>query len=206
MRFSFLLLSSVFCVLFVCCGVPRGSVWVVHWRFGVAMAMPRWCGRCSTSCVSFFVYLIAFCLATVLLGICSLSVNTLSPFFPNHPNHRDRCVVHDEWTGPRCRTCAQEAANASRAMAAEAAAHARGGGRRGGRRGLPQAGAAQASAEAQAVIKRGRKMFTECAVCRVGVRGHAIYCLSCAHGGHVSHMREWFAAEPSCPTGASAHA
>jgi len=43
-----------------------------------------------------------------------------------------------------------------------------------------------------------------CVWCGLLVKGHAIICLSCGHGGHLLHMQEWFenesddCAAPSC--------
>ncbi|WAR12457.1 WDR59-like protein [Mya arenaria] len=40
-----------------------------------------------------------------------------------------------------------------------------------------------------------------CIICHTGVRGASNFCLNCGHGGHASHMREWFKTEIMCPTG-----
>eukprot|EP00126_Sphaerothecum_destruens_P007224 Sdes_comp19748_c0_seq1m11759 len=45
-----------------------------------------------------------------------------------------------------------------------------------------------------------RIAFT-CSICRLGVRGISSFCLSCFHGGHVQHYREWFQHHQVCPTG-----
>ncbi|XP_076142873.1 GATOR2 complex protein WDR59 isoform X2 [Alosa pseudoharengus] len=46
------------------------------------------------------------------------------------------------------------------------------------------------------------KRFTfQCAICHVAVRGSSNFCLSCGHGGHTSHMMEWFRVQDVCPTG-----
>uniref|UniRef100_A0A3P8YKN9 RWD domain-containing protein n=1 Tax=Esox lucius TaxID=8010 RepID=A0A3P8YKN9_ESOLU len=46
------------------------------------------------------------------------------------------------------------------------------------------------------------KRFTfQCAICHVAVRGSSNFCLSCGHGGHTSHMMEWFRTQDECPTG-----
>lgn len=31
-----------------------------------------------------------------------------------------------------------------------------------------------------------------CALCRIPVKGAANACLSCGHGGHFMHMKQWF--------------
>jgi SEA/GATOR complex protein SEA2/WDR24 len=41
-----------------------------------------------------------------------------------------------------------------------------------------------------------------CSICRRAVRGHFVWCSGCGHGGHIEHMRQWFAAgNDFCPTG-----
>ncbi|XP_033095696.1 GATOR complex protein WDR59-like [Anneissia japonica] len=48
----------------------------------------------------------------------------------------------------------------------------------------------------------GCKKFTfSCAICHVAVKGSSNFCLVCGHGGHTSHMVEWFKEEDVCPTG-----
>uniref|UniRef100_A0A8C7KE51 WD repeat domain 59 n=1 Tax=Oncorhynchus kisutch TaxID=8019 RepID=A0A8C7KE51_ONCKI len=50
------------------------------------------------------------------------------------------------------------------------------------------------------------KRFTfQCAICHVAVRGSSNFCLSCGHGGHTSHMMEWFRTQDECPTGCGCH-
>lgn len=50
------------------------------------------------------------------------------------------------------------------------------------------------------------KGFTfQCAICHVSVRGSSNFCLSCGHGGHTSHMLEWFSTQEVCPTGCGCH-
>lgn len=50
------------------------------------------------------------------------------------------------------------------------------------------------------------KGFTfQCAVCHVAVRGSSNFCLTCGHGGHTSHMMEWFRTQEVCPTGCGCH-
>ncbi|XP_063294156.1 GATOR2 complex protein WDR59 isoform X2 [Pelobates fuscus] len=50
------------------------------------------------------------------------------------------------------------------------------------------------------------KGFTfQCAICHVAVRGSSNFCLSCGHGGHTSHMLEWFSTQEVCPTGCGCH-
>jgi len=45
---------------------------------------------------------------------------------------------------------------------------------------------------------RGR---VRCAVCRVEVRGVVTTCVKCGHGGHLPHLRLWFAKYSKCPSG-----
>ena len=40
-----------------------------------------------------------------------------------------------------------------------------------------------------------------CAVCNNCVKSDCYFCPSCGHGGHPSHMKEWFQVCPDCPTG-----
>ncbi|XP_065781082.1 GATOR2 complex protein WDR59 isoform X4 [Muntiacus reevesi] len=50
------------------------------------------------------------------------------------------------------------------------------------------------------------KGFTfQCAICHVAVRGSSNFCLTCGHGGHTSHMMEWFWTQEVCPTGCGCH-
>ncbi|XP_048673036.1 GATOR2 complex protein WDR59 isoform X4 [Caretta caretta] len=50
------------------------------------------------------------------------------------------------------------------------------------------------------------KGFTfQCAICHVAVRGSSNFCLTCGHGGHTSHMMEWFRTQEVCPTGCGCH-
>ncbi|KDO20080.1 hypothetical protein SPRG_21441 [Saprolegnia parasitica CBS 223.65] len=41
----------------------------------------------------------------------------------------------------------------------------------------------------------------KCSVCELVVRGESMYCVSCGHGGHRTHLTTWFATESACPTG-----
>lgn len=40
-----------------------------------------------------------------------------------------------------------------------------------------------------------------CSICHLGVKGASNFCLTCGHGGHASHMLEWFKEQNTCPTG-----
>lgn len=41
-----------------------------------------------------------------------------------------------------------------------------------------------------------------CTICHVAVKGNSMFCTACGHGGHVGHMREWFAkGNKECPSG-----
>uniref|UniRef100_A0A6M2E130 Putative secreted protein n=1 Tax=Xenopsylla cheopis TaxID=163159 RepID=A0A6M2E130_XENCH len=42
---------------------------------------------------------------------------------------------------------------------------------------------------------------SKCIICHQTVRGLYVWCQSCSHGGHVNHMKEWFANQRQCPTG-----
>lgn len=39
----------------------------------------------------------------------------------------------------------------------------------------------------------------KCSVCNQIVTGLYAWCQGCAHGGHVQHMRDWFANHSKCP-------
>ena len=39
-----------------------------------------------------------------------------------------------------------------------------------------------------------------CVYCRLPVRGHVSACLACGHGGHLSHMMQWFDSNNHCAT------
>ncbi|XP_013403899.1 GATOR complex protein WDR59 isoform X2 [Lingula anatina] len=41
----------------------------------------------------------------------------------------------------------------------------------------------------------------QCSICHLAVRGCSNFCLTCGHGGHSSHMIEWFRTHTVCPTG-----
>ncbi|RHZ79404.1 hypothetical protein Glove_146g41 [Diversispora epigaea] len=43
--------------------------------------------------------------------------------------------------------------------------------------------------------------MVKCSICHHYVKGLMNFCIICAHGGHTSHMREWFASSNECPTG-----
>lgn len=40
-----------------------------------------------------------------------------------------------------------------------------------------------------------------CVICRIAVKGCSSFCLSCGHGGHTTHMEEWFSDMEVCPSG-----
>jgi hypothetical protein len=42
---------------------------------------------------------------------------------------------------------------------------------------------------------------SSCSVCEGPVRGLYTWCQGCGHGGHLGHMKEWFATSTLCPTG-----
>ncbi|KAJ8252576.1 hypothetical protein COCON_G00218880 [Conger conger] len=50
-----------------------------------------------------------------------------------------------------------------------------------------------------------KRLTFQCAICHVAVRGSSNFCLSCGHGGHTSHMMEWFRSQEVCPTGCGCH-
>ncbi|KAJ0402739.1 hypothetical protein P43SY_007881 [Pythium insidiosum] len=46
-----------------------------------------------------------------------------------------------------------------------------------------------------------RDFAVKCSICQLVVRGQSMFCVACGHGGHESHLREWFETEKTCPTG-----
>ncbi|GLE04033.1 hypothetical protein PINS_up012944 [Pythium insidiosum] len=46
-----------------------------------------------------------------------------------------------------------------------------------------------------------RDFAVKCSICQLVVRGQSMFCVACGHGGHESHLREWFETEKICPTG-----
>ena len=48
-----------------------------------------------------------------------------------------------------------------------------------------------------------KNFATCCCVCQQGIRGAAVYCPSCMHGGHPAHIKRWFGDDEQidCPTG-----
>ncbi|OQS04840.1 hypothetical protein THRCLA_02957 [Thraustotheca clavata] len=45
------------------------------------------------------------------------------------------------------------------------------------------------------------RAVTTCSICERPASGLFVWCPVCAHGGHLSHMEEWFATQQVCPTG-----
>ncbi|CAG8595858.1 9706_t:CDS:2, partial [Dentiscutata heterogama] len=47
-----------------------------------------------------------------------------------------------------------------------------------------------------------KRIGIKCSVCHRFVKGLTNFCIMCKHGGHTSHLREWFESESDeCPTG-----
>lgn len=46
-----------------------------------------------------------------------------------------------------------------------------------------------------------RDFAVKCSICQLVVRGQSMFCMTCGHGGHAEHLRDWFEHESSCPTG-----
>uniref|UniRef100_A0A1B6EDS3 RWD domain-containing protein n=1 Tax=Clastoptera arizonana TaxID=38151 RepID=A0A1B6EDS3_9HEMI len=49
------------------------------------------------------------------------------------------------------------------------------------------------------------KPCLQCVICHISVRGSANFCLVCGHGGHMTHMQQWFKKENVCPSGCGCH-
>ncbi|KAF0441277.1 WD40 repeat-like protein [Gigaspora margarita] len=45
------------------------------------------------------------------------------------------------------------------------------------------------------------KRLNLCSLCHVTVKGLYTWCQGCSHGGHHSHMQDWFSCNEECPTG-----
>uniref|UniRef100_G3PZZ6 WD repeat domain 59 n=1 Tax=Gasterosteus aculeatus aculeatus TaxID=481459 RepID=G3PZZ6_GASAC len=50
-----------------------------------------------------------------------------------------------------------------------------------------------------------KRLTFQCAVCHVAVRGSSNFCLTCGHGGHTTHMMDWFRRQDECPAGCGCH-
>lgn len=48
-----------------------------------------------------------------------------------------------------------------------------------------------------------RPVMNLCSVCHQHVRGLWAWCQGCGHGGHLHHLKDWFATERACPAGCS---
>jgi len=46
-----------------------------------------------------------------------------------------------------------------------------------------------------------KKRTNVCSICHELVRGMYLWCQTCGHGGHATHIREWFRTNFACPTG-----
>ncbi|XP_068715424.1 GATOR2 complex protein WDR24-like isoform X3 [Montipora capricornis] len=49
--------------------------------------------------------------------------------------------------------------------------------------------------------ERCRSLVAPCSLCHLIVKGPNVWCQGCGHGGHLTHMREWFANHIWCPAG-----
>ncbi|CEI94287.1 hypothetical protein RMCBS344292_08499 [Rhizopus microsporus] len=45
------------------------------------------------------------------------------------------------------------------------------------------------------------RLLNPCTICHQTVKGLYVWCQGCNHGGHLAHMRGWFATEKLCATG-----
>jgi hypothetical protein len=92
------------------------------------------------------------------------------------------------------RKAAAEALSASEAEA-EAEAEAEG-------REDPEAGEFDLHGDLAAALPAlARRMPISCAVCSLPARSITSVCRLCGHGGHLAHMRQWFAEFDECPSG-----
>jgi hypothetical protein len=51
------------------------------------------------------------------------------------------------------------------------------------------------------ICRKCRDLAFRCSVCQLTVRGMSLFCSSCGHGGHVSHISGWFKKNIMCATG-----
>jgi len=51
------------------------------------------------------------------------------------------------------------------------------------------------------ICRQCRNYAFRCSLCDIAVRGLFTVCASCGHGGHTSHLTEWFSKHSVCPTG-----
>ena len=56
-------------------------------------------------------------------------------------------------------------------------------------------------AAGNAVCKQCGNYTFRCSICDIAVRGLFTVCALCGHGGHMDHMKTWFADHSVCPTG-----
>ncbi|XP_067934537.1 GATOR2 complex protein WDR24-like [Watersipora subatra] len=57
------------------------------------------------------------------------------------------------------------------------------------------------AAECGWYCKKCKQITSPCSICHTPVKGTYVWCQGCAHGGHISHMKEWFQSNKQCPTG-----
>lgn len=48
---------------------------------------------------------------------------------------------------------------------------------------------------------RKRRNQIKCSLCHVLVKGTVNFCMKCGHGGHSTHIKQWFQQSDVCPTG-----
>lgn len=48
-----------------------------------------------------------------------------------------------------------------------------------------------------------KNLAFNCSICHIGVKGNSMFCLKCGHGGHTTHILDWFKENSQCPTGCS---
>ncbi|GAB6032166.1 hypothetical protein CHUAL_010817 [Chamberlinius hualienensis] len=46
-----------------------------------------------------------------------------------------------------------------------------------------------------------KKYCLQCAICRLAIKGSFNFCVTCGHGGHTTHMMQWFQVHKVCPSG-----
>ncbi|KAK6165695.1 hypothetical protein SNE40_022574 [Patella caerulea] len=51
------------------------------------------------------------------------------------------------------------------------------------------------------LCEKCKSVTNSCSICHLPVRHMYIWCQGCCHGGHIDHIKDWFAVNNECPTG-----
>ncbi|CAM9206264.1 unnamed protein product [Discosporangium mesarthrocarpum] len=50
-----------------------------------------------------------------------------------------------------------------------------------------------------------KSLQVSCSVCQLPVRNMSNFCTACKHGGHATHIQDWFESHVVCPAGCGCH-